>query len=561
MAAAFTPQRFTQQPTQPVQIDRNLPLAAGLVAALYPNMGTAKANGGASLLASRDGPGFTTSGTADYWLASSTALASTSSTWTILVIANGSTTNTSSGANLYCERPNDTQIVKLGISGGTSNNAAQLVVRDLSGNLIILTGNANVKTDSGSRRIIMATRRAANDHRLYVGGQLDNTATTNINGAFGASSATIGNDPFDTASTLSGASVALVLVWARALSDAEIAQVSRNPYMVLQPARRPAYAAFVATPNLPMSGAAAAVASAYGSLTTSIPLAGAGAATAAASGALTTAIALGGAATCNARASGTLTTGIALAGAAAAQASGSGVLSTGIALAGAAQAQASASGVLAGTATSLGGAARAEASGTGALTTGIRLAGGAAAVASGSGALTTRIALSGAAAAVATAYGTLSSAALAPAFDIAKISPARIVRFAGSGSRIVTFGGSGPRMRINAMYLKMPTEIDEKWTVDRDPDEESWYGAEITQELLDRNTTAKGVELVLLGVTQLATPTIQVTTIDGASRTFVGAFLGGIDGPVPDSWKWVARVRCANGERFDKTTHFNEVDP
>lgn len=111
------------------------------------------------------------------------------------------------------------------------------------------------------------------------------------------------------------------------------------------------------------------------------------------------------------------------------------------------------------------------------------------------------------------------------------------------------------------MRLKMPTLIDEKWMVDRDPDEESWYGAEITQELIDRSTTAKSVELVLVGVTQLAAPTIQVAPIDNVSRTFVGAFLGGIDGPVPEGCKWVARVRCANGERFDKTTHFNEVDP
>ena len=97
--------------------------------------------------------------------------------------------------------------------------------------------------------------------------------------------------------------------------------------------------------------------------------------------------------------------------------------------------------------------------------------------------------------------------------------------------------------------------------VDRDPDEESWYGAEITDELRDRNTTAKSVELVLVGVTQLAEPEIQAATIEGVPRTFICAFLGGIDDPVPEGWKWVARVRGANGERFDKTTHFNEVDP
>ena len=111
------------------------------------------------------------------------------------------------------------------------------------------------------------------------------------------------------------------------------------------------------------------------------------------------------------------------------------------------------------------------------------------------------------------------------------------------------------------MSLKMPTKDGEKWVLDRDPDEESWYGAEITAELRDRNTTAQSVDLVLLGVVQLAEPVLQVVTIDDVPRTFVAAFLGGTDDALPEGWKWVARVRCANGERFDKTTWFNEVDP
>jgi hypothetical protein len=37
--------------------------------------------------------------------------------------------------------------------------------------------------------------------------------------------------------------------------------------------------------------------------------------------------------------------------------------------------------------------------------------------------------------------------------------------------------------------------------------------------------------------------------------------LGPVGEPLPDDWRWVARVPCMNGERFDKTTWFNKVDP
>jgi hypothetical protein len=270
---------------------------------------------------------------------------------------------------------------------------------------------------------------------------------------------------------------------------------------------------------------------------------------------------LAGAAVAGASVTGGLATSIKMRGAAGAVAAASGMLVTGIPLAGVALVQASAAGALATPSSGLSGIARGEAAASGALSTAIRLAGAGAARATGAGALTARITMAGAARTAASAVGTLGTAAPAPKFDISKISPSRIVVFEGSGSRIVTFEGSGPRMRIAEMSLKMPTKDGERWVVDRDPDEESWYGAEITAELRDRTTTAKSVELVLVGVVQLAEPVIQVVTIDDVSRTFVAAFLGGLDEVPPEGWKWAARVRCANGERFDKTTHFNEVDP
>jgi hypothetical protein len=111
------------------------------------------------------------------------------------------------------------------------------------------------------------------------------------------------------------------------------------------------------------------------------------------------------------------------------------------------------------------------------------------------------------------------------------------------------------------MSVKEPTKIGDKWTVDRDPDEKSYYAADITQELIDRATTAVSVVLNLVGVVQLKQPQIQVATIAGAQRTYVLAFLGGTGVvPPPEGWRWEARVTCANEEEFDKTTWFNRMD-
>lgn len=148
------------------------------------------------------------------------------------------------------------------------------------------------------------------------------------------------------------------------------------------------------------------------------------------------------------------------------------------------------------------------------------------------------------------------------AVDIALVSAERIVVFEASGGRVVIFESSGTRVRFDQMSGKMPYKVGDKWMVDRDPDEESYYAADITDELAARNTTAVQNQLttVLNGVTELAAPVIQTATVAGVPRTFVVAFLGGVDGDLPADWLWTARVRCANGERFDKTTYFKRKD-
>jgi hypothetical protein len=383
----------------------------------------------------------------------------------------------------------------------------------------------------------------------------------------------------------------LALVWNRKLSNDELLSVQANPWQLFADEDDGEYIAAEPVADMALTGAAAAVASAFGTLSTSIRLAGSTASSATASGTLSTGIRLAGAAQAQGSAAGALSTSIRLAGAAPAVAAATGTLTTSIGLAGTAQATAGAAGSLA-TAIRLTGVAAAVASAVGTLTTGgaglagtdpavasaggtlttrIPLAGTGAAQASAAGSLSTRISLAGAAQALATATGTLSIAD--GLIDISKVSKDRVVTFEGSGSRVVVFEGSGsrvvifegsaPRTRIGEMSIKLPVKIGSKWTVDRDPDEISYYGADITQEQLDRGTTAdpSKIAAVLYGVELLEGPEIQVEVIDGVQRTFVVVKLGGVEEELPQDWRWVARVPCMNGERFDKTTWFNKVDP
>lgn len=223
------------QPQGLARVNQSSPLSLKLSGAWVPQNGRTQAIEGASKKLSPQGIGFTTGGSADYWLASPTAIASAASTWTILVLLTGaSTNNPQGGVAFYAERPNDTQIIKLGMGDGQTNTAS-LVVRDQQGNLAKHNGVADVRTDSGKPRVIVGVRRSASNHALYVNGKLDAVNTgSSAGGTFGPTNAAIGNDPNDTRSYLAGASLPLVLVWTRALSDAEIASISANPWQVFE---------------------------------------------------------------------------------------------------------------------------------------------------------------------------------------------------------------------------------------------------------------------------------------------------------------------------------------
>lgn len=115
------------------------------------------------------------------------------------------------------------------------------------------------------------------------------------------------------------------------------------------------------------------------------------------------------------------------------------------------------------------------------------------------------------------------------------------------------------------MANKGPYKKDDRWTLDKDPEEKSYYAADITQELADRGTTAASVAALvdgetIDGVTLLEGPAIQTKVVAGVTRTYVVVKLSGMDVAANAKNFWTARVVCANTEEFDKTTHFNRVD-
>lgn len=137
--------------------------------------------------------------------------------------------------------------------------------------------------------------------------------------------------------------------------------------------------------------------------------------------------------------------------------------------------------------------------------------------------------------------------------EVSKVPAARIVVF-GGGARVVTFDVpfTGPNKGSSMTNAPVPYFKDGKWWVDKDPDEQSFYVANLTKELTDRGTTATFIEPVVKGVEILIAPQIQ--------GNFVVIKLGGLDVTAGAENLWTARVTCANGERFDRTMHFNRVD-
>lgn len=91
-----------------------------------------------------------------------------------------------------------------------------------------------------------------------------------------------------------------------------------------------------------------------------------------------------------------------------------------------------------------------------------------------------------------------------------------------------------------------------KWYIPKDPDDDRFYSADVTQDLLDANTTAISVITIEAGVT-----VTKVAEVQG-SKMIVK--LTGLDVAANALNFCTFRITCANTEVFDRTIWFVRED-
>ena len=97
-----------------------------------------------------------------------------------------------------------------------------------------------------------------------------------------------------------------------------------------------------------------------------------------------------------------------------------------------------------------------------------------------------------------------------------------------------------------------PYMIGDRHYIDVDPDDIRNYVADVSAELANSNTTASSCVLVVAGMVAVGSVTIQggliASKLQGSSMS-----------DTSDNY-CTFRVTCANGEQFDKTIYFKNVD-
>lgn len=294
---------------------------------------------------------------------------------------------------------------------------------------------AGSTTVSGWHRIGVSW--TSGSQRYFLDGKLLGTGTS-TNGADGGGPLSFGGISDSSNNVRTNKPTFDCRVYNRVLTDKEFAADYAKPNGIYLPPIKPLqilWNKIVGAYDL--AGAAAAQASASGTLTTQVPLVGAATSVATASGALTTQVPLAGQAAAVSLASGSLSITVALSGAALANALASGALSTSIALSGSALANILATGNLLGSgAGALAGNAVAQAAASGALSTAIPLQGSASALAIATGGLTTAVPLAGVAVAVSHVTGDLT-------VTVSGLSGAAVAQVLASGTLSLQIALSG----------------------------------------------------------------------------------------------------------------------
>lgn len=103
------------------------------------------------------------------------------------------------------------------------------------------------------------------------------------------------------------------------------------------------------------------------------------------------------------------------------------------------------------------------------------------------------------------------------------------------------------------MAKTAPYLVGDKNTIDKDPEDQLWYVANVIAQLTDSATTAVSFEVILQGVTLMEKGAPQ-----GNLSGLLPVKLEGMGALNTESF-CTFRVTCANGERFDRTIYFNRV--
>jgi hypothetical protein len=99
------------------------------------------------------------------------------------------------------------------------------------------------------------------------------------------------------------------------------------------------------------------------------------------------------------------------------------------------------------------------------------------------------------------------------------------------------------------IWFKQPAGA---WWINKDADDQSYYVADIGNDLIDSGTTATGVKAFPVGVDELVPAVLQ--------GSLILVKLGGMD-TLPAGVNYCDfRIDCANGERFYRSIQFNRVD-
>lgn len=91
-----------------------------------------------------------------------------------------------------------------------------------------------------------------------------------------------------------------------------------------------------------------------------------------------------------------------------------------------------------------------------------------------------------------------------------------------------------------------------KWWIDKDPDDQLFYYADVSTHLTDSGTTAISVTAIVAGV-EILTPAVNQGAI-------MAVKLGGLDLADGAENFCTFRITCANTEQFDKTIWFKRQE-